>query len=131
MVLLKLPVTVGCGDDEKTSEPTSEPTVTETVATEPATAEPVTMETPANQVMAEPRGILTVALSQVDSEPDLSPFTRAASTTNNVSSHMADYLIFEKYGESGYIRGLLEERNIAPDRIMVLGCMSFQMNGET
>lgn len=40
VVLFILTVTVGCGDDEKTSELTSEPTVTETVATEPSTAEP-------------------------------------------------------------------------------------------
>ncbi|MBT4510585.1 MAG: ABC transporter substrate-binding protein [Chloroflexi bacterium] len=108
-VLVALPLLIACGgggDKEKTPVDTVQPTPT----TEPTDA-------PAGPV--QPEGTLTVAMTQVASDPDLGPFTRGATTTRTVWSYMADYLILEKHDESGYVPCLAEEWEIAPDDMSV------------
>lgn len=110
MTLLALLLLPACGNDEKTPAPTVEPT---------STGEQNLTVTPTAQPPAKPEGTLTIAMTQIASDPELGPFTRGATTTRTVWSHMADYLILEKHDESGYVPCLAEEWEIAPDGMSV------------
>jgi len=106
--LVALPLLAACGgggDDEETPAPTTQPI-----------AKPEGTPAPTTQPIAKPEGTLTVATTQVASDFELGPFTRGATTTRTVWTHMADYLLLEKHDESGYVPCLAEEWEIAPDK---------------
>ena len=109
-LLLVMPLLAACGDDgeESTPLPTGTPTQTEPSTPSPtATGQPV------------PTGTLTIAVALINTDKSMSPFTRSAGDARAYYSMMADYLLHDDPDGSGFIPGLAEEWEIAPDEMSV------------
>lgn len=124
VLLVAIPLLVACDGDDETVEPTqpvTEPTVVPTESTAEPTVVPTepTAEPTVPAAPAKPEGTLTVAMTQVASDPDLGPFTRGATSTRTVWTQAADYLVLEKHDESGFVPCLAEEWEIAPDDMSI------------
>ena len=120
-MLLLISLLVACGDGDETEKPTPTQTPIDIPTVEPTqpTSDPSPQPTPTIQQPAKPEGTLTVAVGMISPNPYMGPFGNGANADRAWWAYAADYLLYEARDGSGYIPGLAEEWEVAPDNMSI------------